>query len=189
MIFFRSQFIAMLTALTILLHFGSTKLLAFDSADQPKIGMSSTGNLVLVWSVYDNENASYVIRTNTWDSTTGWSPNENLSTVPGMSFDPFLAVNGAGDAAVIWTALDENHLPTLQGRIFFNGAWDASPTQFSATGESVISYQLKLIDNGTISVIWSSYPPESTDSAIYALIGSTVAGGWNVPAGVTLISD
>ncbi|MFA6916490.1 MAG: hypothetical protein WC222_08845 [Parachlamydiales bacterium] len=187
--FFKNQFRTMLAVLAMMISCESSELLAFVSADQPMTGISSTGNIISIWSVYDNANASYVIRTSTWDSINGWSSNATISTIPSQSFNPLLAVNGTGNAAVIWTTLDTNNLPTLQGRIYYNGAWDSGPTQFSATDESIISYKLKLNDSGEISVIWSSYPPSSSDSAVYALTGSTVAGGWNTASGITKISD
>lgn len=187
--FFINQSRKTLAALAITMSLGSSELLAFINADQPLIGMSSTGDLIAVWSVYDNLNSSYVIRASTWDSISGWSANETISTIPGISFSPSLAVNDAGDAAVIWTALDSNNFPTLQGKIYYNGVWESNPTQFSASDEILISYKHTLSNSGSISVIWSSYPPNSNNSAIYALTGSTVSGGWNVPSGITELSD
>lgn len=187
--FFQNKFQTTLAVMAMMISCAPLELSAFVSADQPTNGLSSTGDTIAIWSVYDNENASYVIRANTWDSINGWSGNTTISTVPSMSFNPLLAVNGSGDAAAIWTTLDGSNIPTLQGIIYYSGAWDLSPTQFSASGESIISYKLKLNDNGDISVIWSSYPPSSSDNAVYALTGSSVSGGWNVPGGITQISD
>lgn len=189
MIFFQKNFTAKLVAIAMVTTFSTTNLLAFMSADQPKNGISDMGNLIAVWSVYDQTTGDYVVRSRTWDVNNGWSSNTTISATPGTSSCPSIIVNNAGDAAVLWTTLDQNNIPTIQGRIYYNGAWDVGPTQISAEGEAVIMFEHKLNNNGDISVIWSSFPPNSSDSAIYTLTGSTVAAGWNTDSGITKISD
>lgn len=176
------------TALATLLMLIGPELQAFTFAAQPNVAIQTNGDVVALWTVYDDADGSYIIRATSWSSGGGWTPNITISPVPGISFSPVLSLNDSGNGAAIWTTLDNNGLATLQGSILNLGTWGA-PQQFTVPDENEFDYKIAVDALGDIIVTWASYPPNSINSSIYALTGSSVIGGWNVPAGITKISD
>lgn len=161
----------------------------YVSAGEVVVGQNASGGLITAWSVYDNVNENYVIRARVWDSINGWSTATTISETPGTSFSPLLAMNSAGDAAVIWTSLGQSESNLLAGRIYYQGSWDASPTAITEEYAAVTACKLQINDNGDIVLGWVAEPLLNPEPVIYTLTGSSVSSGWNVPSGIQQVSD
>lgn len=168
----RKDFMKFSLLLSCLIALNFSSLNAFIDAKQPVFGTTSSDHLITAWSAYDN--GAYLIRAKNWDSTHGWSDNINLSDPKFHSFSPKIAVNSAGNGALVWLTIGANGIPTLQGTIFNNGAWDLSAVQLSPLNEEISEFDLKLDESNIITVVWQG------SSNIYCLRGNT-ATGWDTP--------
>jgi hypothetical protein len=78
---------------------------ADQNAFAPQVAVDGAGNAVVVW-VFDDYPESWVqMRTLSAAGVRG--PTRNLSRVHGAAFSPQVAVDAAGNAVVVWNAIDD----------------------------------------------------------------------------------
>ena len=69
---------------------------------EPSMAVDGQGHVVAAWRDFLPGRSGSVIRTATFDGAS-WSPSRDLSPTTTHAFEPDVATNARGDAAVIWT--------------------------------------------------------------------------------------
>lgn len=121
------------------------------SASEPKIVVDQSGNLTAMWVRFDSNNMP-VLETADKPSGGNWSAPVVLATGPFSGFS--LAMNAAGDAAVIWNAGSFTGNTTIYAsdRVF-GGAW-STPAIVALSARSQGGAKIAIAANGDVTACW-----------------------------------
>ncbi len=137
------------------------------------IGLDDAGNAVAVWRAYD---FAYVIRTAARPAGGEWSAPEDLFAGGGQS--PQLAMNGAGDAVVVWIlSVAGGDVVAQAAERPAGGDWLA-PDDLSVTGEDAGSPSIAIDAAGTATAVWQLSDPGENE--IRAAV-RTASDNWSAP--------
>jgi len=73
-----------------------------DDSTFPKIAFDASGNAVAIWTKFDFTLNQTLVRANYYSKTAGWRLDETLSSGPGISWRPELAMSRTGYAIATW---------------------------------------------------------------------------------------
>jgi hypothetical protein len=82
-----------------------------DRASQAKVAVDATGNGIAVWSQPSLDGATHGLRFRRYSRSSGWSAITPVST-PGDAFGAQVALNGAGDAMLVWQQVEPSRSRT-----------------------------------------------------------------------------
>lgn len=120
---------------------------------RPQLAMDGNGNALAVWSRHDG--TSYSIWSNLYVSDEGWGDAEPVDNGNGLdSSNPRIAMNGHGNAMVIWQQYTEQYGFTIwSNRYTANVGWD----QVNLVAGAARNAQLAMDDNNDVVVVWRHY--------------------------------
>lgn len=116
-----------------------------------------------------------------------WGPSVPITPYTNSQQQPKASINEHGEAIVVWKANDAvTNNPTLYG-VTYNSStstWSSTPATISdSINEQVLDdFCIKIADDHSVVVTWSSYLPPST----YTMRGSWSAalGTWGTPTNI-----
>ena len=157
-------------------NISATGVSAFDA----RVALDAGGRATVVWTRYDGSTTTVQSRTKAAGGA--WAlfilplsaPGQNATT-------PQIAVDGSGNATVVWSRSNgSNNIVQATTRVG-TGAWSA-PMDLSAVGGSAYSPQIAVDPQGDATVVW-----KRLNGAKYvAQAARRVAGGaWGAPEDLT----
>ncbi len=152
---------------------GATQLIVNLSGDV-------NGNAIAVWSETDG------VRNNIWashfDPTSGWSSTLNpieSNDVAG-AYAPEISMDNAGNAIALWHHADgstQNNRNIWSSAYTTTGGWVAGITALNSdTTTSTSNAKLKIIDNGSIVVVWQQ--SDSVNQNIWSTSYDSTLAQW-----------
>jgi hypothetical protein len=147
-------------------HPAETAKVNAPNTSDVQVAVTPDGNAVAVWHEY---NGSY---TNVWANVftlgTGWGTAQQLQVSNTHDeVEPKVAVNGQGDAAVVWTEHTGVRADIWYRRYTAGNGW-GTPTQLSASNVGQANYapQVAMNANGDAVFSWANY--DAGDYAVWA---------------------
>ena len=130
---------------------------------EPSMAVDGQGNVVAAWRDYLPGRTGSVIRTSTL-SAGAWSPAQDLSPTTTHAFEPEVAVDAKGDAAIVWT----ENIPSASGTHVVGsqrpagGAWATSDiTTGTGAGAATVAVQ----PDGRAVALWTQTGTVQTTDA------------------------
>ena len=154
---------------------GTEELIEYDdlgSASYPDIGTDANGNAIAVWN--QNDGSVPQIVANRYTKGAGWEDAEFLTAGGFNSLSPRIAVNGNGNATVVWRYSDGTRYNVVSRNYFPGVGWDRGNELETMSG-NVQSLQVDMNDDGYAIAVWSQN--DGTYNSIYANVYTT-ATGW-----------
>lgn len=142
-----------------------------DNSLTPRIGIDSNNIISVVWE--ENNVINYASYNGTWSSVV------TISSSTGAS-NPSIAVDSAGDIAVVWTQSGNTNAIT---KPISTGLW-SSITTFSTVSNS--DHPNVAIGGGIITAIWHAKP--STQDEIFAATATVTSGSFGTPVNLVVTS-
>lgn len=100
------------------------------------VDMNEAGDVMTVFARYD---ASGHVWARSYSEGSGWSAAaERLDTLPGYSNHPDVALDGSGNATVVWEQWDGVRTQAFARRYIAGVGWDATPTELDGSGDPSI---------------------------------------------------
>jgi len=127
--------------------------LSRNNGNSPQLAVNGAGDAVVVWRAFDDVAGIDQIQARTRSSTGVLGPILKLSDRKQTASDPAVAINTAGDAAVIWRHFDGTHW-RIQTRAVFAGGTLGDVRTLSKTTEDAISPHVTLDDGGNVLAVW-----------------------------------
>lgn len=153
-------------------------------AETPDICFDPSGNAVAVWSqMTTTQTAQTSIWANRYAPATGWLGAELLETnEDGSAYAPRVAVDGNGNAMVVWMQPSANALQIWWNRYDATAGWsNAQFIQQAAPGDN--QYPRVAIDQAGHAIsVWPQF--EGGASRIQASFYDPIAG-WSVPQAIS----
>ena len=138
-----------------------------QNAANPAVGIDSSGNPVASWS-YQFDGTNYKIQASSWNGT-AWSSAANLSGSLTSVGRVRLAVNGAGDAAAVWSATASGSSLQLVYASFLKTLSTYSWTSETPVSRSTIATeksQVGIDSLGNATIIWNELVTAGTNEII-----------------------
>jgi hypothetical protein len=154
---------------------GTEQLIEHDdlgSASYPDIGTDANGNAIAVWN--QNDGSVSQIMTNRYTRDKGWEDAEFLTAGGFNSLSPRIAVNGNGNASVVWRYSDGTRYNVVSRNYFPGTGWDTGYDLEAMSGD-VQGPQVDMNDDGYAIAVWSQ--DDGTYPSIYANV-YTPGTGW-----------
>ncbi|MDG6226195.1 MAG: hypothetical protein QCI82_11880 [Candidatus Thermoplasmatota archaeon] len=154
---------------------GVAELIEHDdmgSAGYPDIGTDAEGNAIAVWN--HNDGSVPQIVANRYTKGVGWEDAEFLTAGGFNSLSPRIAVNGNGNATVVWRYSDGIRYNVVARNYFPGIGWDTGYDLETMSGD-VQNPQVDMNDDGYAIAVWSQ--DDGTYHSIYANV-YTPGTGW-----------
>lgn len=160
-----------------------------DSSMQPAIGVDGNGNVHVAWVDWTFSSPSPDIVYKRRELATGtWTPTEKVSSEStGISQDPVLTVDAAGNVHVAWVD-NTNHAgagPDMD--IFYKhlnastGTWTMTEVVSTESSEYAVNPSIAVSSNGDVHVAWddsTDYAGSGTDKDIFWKVRTASSGAW-----------
>jgi hypothetical protein len=125
---------------------------AGQDATNPRVAMDSAGEAIAVWT--RSNGASYIAQATIGTPAGSFSPPADLSAPGGDALDPEVAMNGAGDATVVWRRFDGANYIAQAANSRLSGPF-STPVDLSAPGQDAVSPQPAIDSAGDATAAWS----------------------------------
>ncbi len=151
------------------------ELIEYDNtgpASYPDIGTDDSGNAISVWTHNDGTNIQIV--TNRYIKDKGWGDSDFLTAGGFNSLSPRIAVNGHGNATVVWRYSDGTRYDIVARNYFPGSGWGSGSNLESIDGD--VQYpQVDINNNGHAIAVWAQ--DDGSSNSIYANV-YTPGTGW-----------
>ena len=148
------------------------------SASSPKIAADASGNAIVVWRQYDG--SAFNIYSNRYDVSSGnWSTATLIENITGNAYYPQIAVDGRGNAIVVWP-----HFDGIRSNIWSN-RYDAgsekwlTPELIETDVGAASSPQLAVDGSGNAIAVWSQYDENYISNSIWSNRYDAGGGSWS----------
>jgi hypothetical protein len=139
---------------------------------EPSIAVDGQGGVVAAWRDYLPGRTGSVIRTATL-SVGGWSASQDLSPTTTHAFEPEVAVDARGDAAIVWSEdIDLSGRRAVGAHRAAGGTWT---TSYITTGPGAGAATVAVQPDGRAVALW-------TQGGSVQTADKTLAGGTWSPA-------
>lgn len=138
----------------------------------------ATGNAFIIWTPNDGTKAT--LSALRYEPAAGWSEPERLDQTDANASTLSLALDGAGNALVLWSAWQGDADELWSNRYLVSEGWQAPFRMPSTQGLRVVDVDLVLTEAGNGIGLWSEQADDGTQSAIRA-IEFTSEGTWGEP--------
>ncbi|MFO8050863.1 MAG: hypothetical protein R6V01_04105 [Thermoplasmatota archaeon] len=154
---------------------GTEELIEHDDlgdAGYPDIGTDANGNAIAVW----NQNVGSVsqVVTNRYTKGAGWEDAEFLTAGGSSSLSPRIAVNGNGNATVVWRYSDGTSYNMVARNYFPGIGWGSGHDLETMSTDAQIPH-VDMNDDGHAIAVWSQ--GDGTWESIYSNV-YTPGHGW-----------
>jgi hypothetical protein len=124
-----------------------------------KVAMNANGEAVIVWQQSDGANIQIFrseYRNGSWIDPAGLS--DNLSPDGGTASEPWVAMNGNGEAVIVWKQSDDSGLTQIFRSEYRNGFWidpAGLSDNLSPDGNIVGTPHVAINENGNALIGWN----------------------------------
>jgi hypothetical protein len=143
------------------------------NADSPRVAVDAAGDAFAVWTL-ETSSEAYVIEAAIRPAGGAWQAPVVISALGQSSDRPELAVDPAGDAAVVWQGLGTGSQLIGAAVRSAGGAWQ-SPVTLSEAGQAASEPAVAISAAGEATAVWQS--SNGAQSVIQAR-SHTAAGSW-----------
>jgi PKD domain len=152
-----------------------------EEAAGPTLAVNANGDAVAAW--HSKVGANYIVRAATRVAAGGWSSVHTISSaVSADAFVPRAAIDGHGDAVVVWQENGAGNRSIAAATRHAGAPWAAAKTLSSPVRDSTRP-KVAVDAAGDATAIW-----DSSSGYGYGIIcsaaGSAVSGDWNLPKDV-----
>jgi hypothetical protein len=143
------------------------------TAYDPQIAIDGDGNAIAVWYQYDGGHLS--IYANRYTSGGGWDMTATvIESGTGDAYDPQIAIDGDGNAIVVWVQDDGSYDSIYANRYTSGGGWGSATLIESGTGDAYDS-QIAIDGDGNAIAVW-----DQDDGVQWSTYANryTFGGGW-----------
>ena len=153
---------------------------AGQSAFTPRVVLDASGRATAIWTRSDGSNS--IVQSRTKAAGGGWSLFVVPLSAPGLSAAaPQIAVDGSGNATVVWSRSNGSHDIVQATTRVGTGAWSA-PVNLSVAGQNADSPAIAVDPQGDATVVWQRF--NGTQFVIQS--ARRVAGGaWSAADNLT----
>jgi|GEM_PF-1282592 len=133
------------------------------SASSAQIGTDPGGNLNVIW--VDNtppSSSTDIYFSRSANGGTSFSAPVNISNNSGFSTDPWLAVDPAGNANIVWQDTTPGNREIFFSRSTDAGATFSTPQNLSSDAGSSTVTEIVADKNGSLNVVWQDTTPGAT---------------------------
>ena len=113
-----------------------------------------------------------------------WSSPQNISTTPGFSENPQLAVDQGGSVHVVWEDTTPGNYEIFYARRSSDGTW-SSPQDISNNPCDSRHPQLAVDESGAVHVVWDEYILSGYDYYDIYYAGQGSDGTWSSPQNIS----
>jgi hypothetical protein len=152
--------------------------LPFSAESGPKIDIDDDGNALAVWS--HRSSGDYLLRGARYVPTTGWTEPVTIENIRDQFSPPTVAVDGDGNAMVVWTQLDLAFMSVKAKSYTLTDGWGETEFIENSDAGSATSPQIEFDGRGNAIAVWLQNDETAsfaTDPNIYANHYSP-ANGW-----------
>jgi hypothetical protein len=121
----------------------------------PQVGVDAAGNINVVWED-DTASNSYIFFSQSRDGGATFSPAKNLSSTLGSSWNPRIAVDGAGNINVVWIDNTSGNQDIFFSRSTDGGMNFNGPINLSNGAATSSNPQIAVDANGGVNVVWEN---------------------------------
>ncbi len=147
----------------------------------PEIAMSSSGEAVVAWS--EDDGGTHSVHANRYDPGTGWGTAQELDPGTADATNPRAAIDGSGNAVVIWRQYDGSGHRIYARHHSPGGNWSAVVELQSPSGGDAWEPDVAMNSSGEAIAAWVQW--QSTTFGIFAN-RYTPGIGWG---GAELVAD
>lgn len=127
---------------------------AGGDAWDPQVAMASDGTALTTWSRFDG--TSYRVQASTRAASGPWSSPRSLSAAGADAWDPQVALDAKGGAAVVWRRSDGSNDRIEAVSQPPGGTW-STPDAISAAGRNAHDPQVAVAPAGMVTAVWSRW--------------------------------
>ena len=141
---------------------------------RPQVGVDDAGNAFAVWTQFNG--ATFDVWSNRYASSTGWGQEQVLETDDGGdAVDPQLAVDGNGNAVVVWAQSDGAANDIWSNRYSSGGGWGRAERIDAIDAGFAQEPQIAIDQSGVAVAVWRQF--DGSGDHIWSNL-STLSGGW-----------
>jgi VCBS repeat-containing protein len=134
-----------------------------SAAQQPKIAIDNTNNVIATWSQYWPSTAEQNITINRYDATVGaWEVEKYIDTDVSNAFYPKIIMTSDGDAIVVWAQRDAYPYSTIWSNHYnsLTSTW-GTPMQVDSNARAMYEFDIAQNYLGDVMAIWHETDPVS----------------------------
>lgn len=159
-------------------------------ADNPQIGVDSSGNFIAVWHQAWNtvNGTNYGIYASRYSVANGWQKPTTLfadtnRTDISANGDIQLAVDSSGNAVAVWSVYDWswNHTSVRANRYISGNNWSGTENLSTESVQAAFSPNVAMDNKGGAMVVWSQESGTSKSSQGIQAVKYTAGSGWGTP--------
>ena len=157
---------------------------AGENSELAQVSVNARGDATVVWERF--EAGQRIVRAVTRPASGGWSAAASLSAAGPVSLHPQVAVDGAGDATVVWERYDGSSFRIEAATRTAGGGWSA-PVSLSAAGQSGAEPDVAAGLEGDTVAIWR----RRNNGTLWVAQAATHSPGigWSAPANLSAMDD
>ena len=157
---------------------------AGQGANDPRIAIDGSGNVVAVWLRFDAD--SNRIAQSSWsdDGGASWSAPVNLSDPGEWAYDLNVVVDGSGVGHAVWSRSDGDNGRVQYTRSVDGGASWSAPVNLSTAGGSAGRPQVAVDGSGNLVAVWNRSDGNNDIIQSSRSINSGVS--WSTPVDLSL---
>ena len=125
------------------------------SSNYPQIAVDSNGNATAVWEW--NNGTNTIIQSATRPYNGSWQSPDNVSPLGQNSNNPQIAIDGLGNATVVWQWNNGTNSIIQSVTRPYNGSWQTVPDNISQMGQSAINPRIAADVHGNVTVVWERF--------------------------------
>jgi len=128
----------------------------YQNAEEPQVAIDNNGNGLAVWERFDGANFRIQARTRSASGVLG--SVQDLSAAGQSAFSPQVAVNGNGNALVVWTRFNGLcQCDKIQARTLSSAGVLGAVQDLSAGGQNAEVPQVGIDANGNALAVWQRF--------------------------------
>jgi hypothetical protein len=148
------------------------------NSSSPSIALNRNGEAIAVWTRYESGTSRYNLHGHRYTPNGGWTGAE--ITQPGTTYlsSASVAIDGSGNALVIWIQSDGIGDSAWVSRYTANGGWQGAATIENGGGR-VTQPSIAMNDSGAAVAVWYQADAIGIDNHSIWSNRYTVNGGWS----------
>jgi hypothetical protein len=144
------------------------------SAERPQVAVDDSGKFVAVW--HQSDGIQYTnIWSNRYVAGTGWETAKLVETHEGDALNPQVAVDGVGNAVVVWQQSDGTRYNIWSNRYVVGTGWSATELVETDNSRNASTPQIAVDVSGNAVAVW--HQSDGTRSNIWSN-HYVVGAGW-----------
>jgi hypothetical protein len=146
-----------------------------QNAFDPRIAVDRLGNAIAAWARSDGTNS--IVQAAVRPAGGSWGAVKDLSASGQNAFDAHVAVDGLGNATVVWRRFDGANYIVQAATLPAGGSW-GEVKDLSAAGQSVNKQHVATDAAGDVTAVWERFDGSNT---IVQAATLPAGGSWGSP--------